>query len=89
MKLADFFPMWVAAAGGQVLSDDGRTAMLDSPEASSGRCPWRTGTSTSSPRWPRVVLAASVVTTVPMLLLFLFAQRFFVQGIATTGRGGA
>jgi multiple sugar transport system permease protein len=36
-----------------------------------------------------VVLAASVVTTVPMLLLFLFAQRFFVQGIATTGRGGA
>ena len=32
-KLADFFPMWVAAAGGQVLSDDGRTAMLDTPEA--------------------------------------------------------
>lgn len=35
-----------------------------------------------------IVLAASVITTVPMLLLFLFAQRFFVEGIATTGRGG-
>ena len=35
-----------------------------------------------------VVLAASVVTTVPMILLFLVAQRFFVDGIATTGRGG-
>jgi len=35
-----------------------------------------------------VVLAASVVTTVPMILLFLVAQRFFVEGIATTGRGG-
>ncbi len=28
----DRFPMWVAAAGGQMISDDGRTAMLDSPE---------------------------------------------------------
>jgi multiple sugar transport system permease protein len=36
-----------------------------------------------------VVLAASVVTTVPMVLLFLFCQRFFVEGIATTGRGGS
>ncbi len=36
-----------------------------------------------------VVLAASVVTTVPMILLVLFAQRFFVEGINTTGRGGA
>jgi multiple sugar transport system permease protein len=36
-----------------------------------------------------IVMAASVVTTLPMLLLFLFGQRFFVEGIATTGRGGA
>ncbi|MFP5347386.1 MAG: carbohydrate ABC transporter permease [Actinomycetes bacterium] len=36
-----------------------------------------------------VVLAASVITTLPMILLFLFAQRFFVEGINTTGRGGA
>jgi multiple sugar transport system substrate-binding protein len=28
----DRFPMWVAAAGGQMLSEDGKTAMLDSPE---------------------------------------------------------
>jgi multiple sugar transport system substrate-binding protein len=27
----DRFPMWVAAAGGQMLSEDGKTAMLDSP----------------------------------------------------------
>lgn len=36
-----------------------------------------------------VVLAASVVTTLPMVLLFLCCQRFFVEGIATTGRGGS
>jgi multiple sugar transport system substrate-binding protein len=32
-KLPEFLPLWVAAAGGSLLSDDGRTAMLDSPEA--------------------------------------------------------
>jgi multiple sugar transport system substrate-binding protein len=32
-KLPEFLPLWVAAAGGELLSDDGRTAMLDSPEA--------------------------------------------------------
>jgi multiple sugar transport system permease protein len=35
-----------------------------------------------------IVMAACVVTTLPMLLLFLFGQRFFVEGIATTGRSG-
>jgi multiple sugar transport system permease protein len=35
-----------------------------------------------------IVLAASVVTTLPMVLLFVFGQRFFVEGIATTGRTG-
>ena len=35
-----------------------------------------------------VVLAASVISTVPMLLVFLVAQRYFVQGISTTGRTG-
>lgn len=35
-----------------------------------------------------IVMAASVVTTLPMLLLFFFGQRFFVEGIATTGRSG-
>jgi multiple sugar transport system permease protein len=38
-------------------------------------------------KW-EVILAASVITTVPMLVLFLVAQRYFVEGIATTGRGG-
>ena len=35
-----------------------------------------------------VVLAASVIATVPMLILFFVGQRFFVEGIATTGRKG-
>jgi multiple sugar transport system permease protein len=35
-----------------------------------------------------VVLAASVIATIPMLIVFLVAQRYFVQGIATTGRTG-
>jgi len=36
-----------------------------------------------------IVLAASVLTTVPMIVLFFLGQRHFVEGIATTGRGGA
>jgi multiple sugar transport system substrate-binding protein len=32
-KLPEFLPLWVAAAGGSVLSEDGRTAQLDSQEA--------------------------------------------------------
>lgn len=31
-KLPEFLPLWVAAAGGKLISDDGRTAMLDSKE---------------------------------------------------------
>jgi multiple sugar transport system permease protein len=33
-----------------------------------------------------VVMAASVITTIPMIVLFLVGQRYFVQGIQTTGR---
>lgn len=35
-----------------------------------------------------VVLAASVIATLPMLVVFIVAQRYFVQGISTTGRTG-
>jgi multiple sugar transport system permease protein len=35
-----------------------------------------------------IVLAAGVIATVPMIVVFLIAQRYFVQGIATTGRTG-
>jgi multiple sugar transport system permease protein len=38
-------------------------------------------------RW-EIVCAASVVVTLPMILVFFFAQRHFVSGIATTGRKG-
>ncbi|MDZ5445453.1 carbohydrate ABC transporter permease [Micromonospora sp. 4G57] len=35
-----------------------------------------------------VVLAGSVIATVPMIILFFLAQRHFVEGIATSGRKG-
>jgi multiple sugar transport system permease protein len=35
-----------------------------------------------------IVLAGSVITTLPMVLVFFLAQRHFVQGIATQGRKG-
>jgi len=34
------------------------------------------------------VMAASVVITVPMIIMFFLAQRYFVEGIATTGSKG-
>jgi multiple sugar transport system permease protein len=34
------------------------------------------------------VVTAGVITTVPMILLFFFGQRYFVEGIATTGSKG-
>ena len=41
--------------------------------------------------WPgqwEVVLAASIIATVPMLGHLLLGQRYFIEGIATTGRKG-
>lgn len=35
-----------------------------------------------------VVFAASTIMVAPMIIVFLFAQRYFVQGIAMTGFGG-
>lgn len=35
-----------------------------------------------------IVVTASVITTVPMIILFFLGQRHFVQGIATTGTKG-
>ena len=32
-KLPEFFPLWVRANGGELLSGDGRTALLNTPEA--------------------------------------------------------
>lgn len=34
--------------------------------------------------WNRA-LAMSFVSTIPLIVLFLFTQRFFMQGISTTG----
>ena len=38
-------------------------------------------------RW-EIIVTASVITTVPMVVLFFLGQRHFVQGIATTGSKG-
>jgi len=35
-----------------------------------------------------IVLAGSVITTLPMIILFFILQRYFVTGIATQGRKG-
>ena len=40
---------------------------------------------TTSWNW---LMAASVVTVLPCLVVFFFAQKLFVQGIATTGIKG-
>jgi ABC-type glycerol-3-phosphate transport system substrate-binding protein len=37
--------------------------------------------------WPWL-MAASAVTTVPIIVLFFVAQKTFIQGIATTGSKG-
>ncbi len=41
----------------------------------------------SATSW-NAILAMSVVSIIPCVLLFFFAQRYFVQGIATTGLKG-
>ena len=35
-----------------------------------------------------LVMAASVIVTVPMVIVFFLAQRYFIEGIATTGSKG-
>jgi multiple sugar transport system permease protein len=35
-----------------------------------------------------LVMAATVVVTVPMIVIFFLAQRYFIEGIATTGSKG-
>jgi multiple sugar transport system permease protein len=34
------------------------------------------------------MLAASTVSTVPMIIMFFFAQRFFIEGVTFTGLKG-
>ena len=36
----------------------------------------------------RYVMVAALLVTVPMLLLFAFGQRYFIEGVATQGRKG-
>jgi multiple sugar transport system permease protein len=34
------------------------------------------------------LMAAATLWTIPILLLFFFTQRYFIQGITLTGMGG-
>jgi multiple sugar transport system permease protein len=36
----------------------------------------------------QVIIAGTVLATVPMIIIFFFGQRYFVEGIATSGRKG-
>jgi multiple sugar transport system permease protein len=42
---------------------------------------------TGEGRW-ELLMAAAVITTLPMVILFFIGQRYFVEGIATTGSKG-
>src|SRR5690625_3833469 len=35
-----------------------------------------------------IVVTASVITTIPMIIIFFIGQRHFIEGMATTGRKG-
>lgn len=35
-----------------------------------------------------IILAASVIVTVPMIIIFFLGQRYFMEGIATSGLKG-
>ena len=37
--------------------------------------------------WP-LIMAGATLTTLPMIIVFLFTQRYFIRGIATTGLKG-
>lgn len=43
--------------------------------------------SANDPRWP-VLMAVGVAMTLPVLVLFFLLQKFFIQGIATSGLKG-
>jgi multiple sugar transport system permease protein len=43
--------------------------------------------STGSPQWP-FLMAISALATLPMILLFVFGQRYFIAGLANTGIKG-
>ena len=36
----------------------------------------------------QLIMAAAVLATLPMIVIFFIGQRYFVEGIATTGRKG-
>lgn len=45
------------------------------------------GSSTSLTQW-NLVMAGAVITVLPILVVYLFAQRWFVQGVVLSGIKG-
>ena len=35
-----------------------------------------------------VVMAATVILTIPMIIIFFLGQRYFIEGLTTTGMKG-
>jgi ABC-type glycerol-3-phosphate transport system permease component len=35
-----------------------------------------------------LLMAVSIITLIPVLLMFFFSQKLFVQGVSLTGMGG-
>ena len=60
---------------------------LSSPELMTGSYALQLFKSASSGEWA-LQMAAATLWTLPVLLLFFFAQRYFIQGITLTGLGG-
>ena len=46
-----------------------------------------TQSSTGAPQWP-FLMAMSALATLPMILLFIFGQRYFIAGLASSGIKG-
>lgn len=57
---------------------------LSSPEKMTGSYALRLFQSANGGEWA-LLLAAATLWTLPVVLLFFFAQRAFIQGIALTG----
>lgn len=48
---------------------------------------FQTGYAAAGGQW-NLLMAASTVVTIPMILIFLFGQRYFIRGISLSGFGG-
>ena len=82
--------LWISAKGGQMwsVSSDARTWRTDLDydgfDWGSGSYPFIANGTIYYDR----MIAASVLSMVPMLVIFFFSQRYFIEGIQLTGMKG-